>query len=315
MRSTLARHVTVGEIGEGYFIEDDGPGIDPDEVARLFSIARPLTSSKMLRLPTRGALGNGLRVAAGAVLASGGKLAVETRGAQLTLKPGIRTGRPPRRGAPQATSGNAYRDQLRRGPAEGRQRSQLTRKAISLAKGGVSYNGAVVALLVRRRRSSMSFCRPAARRLCGRWSPASMAALAVALARSSPPPASAARPATGRCGRRCEAPQSGSRCRQAGEPEAARRNRRRTIPRLRLRHGPRRGEIRRGPAGADSLRGRGLGEAQPQPTSAEVVASTARRSRPACRCRRTRATSTCSAAALRTTSARPPTRASRSTST
>ena len=80
-------HVTVGEIGEGYFIQDDGPGIDPDEVARLFSIARPLTSSKMLRLPTRGALGNGLRVAAGAVLASGGKLAVETRGARVTLKP------------------------------------------------------------------------------------------------------------------------------------------------------------------------------------------------------------------------------------
>jgi hypothetical protein len=77
----------VGEIAGRYFIEDDGPGLDPDEVARLFSIARPLSSTKMLRLPTRGALGNGLRVAAGAVLASSGKLAVITRGARLELKP------------------------------------------------------------------------------------------------------------------------------------------------------------------------------------------------------------------------------------
>jgi hypothetical protein len=38
-------------------------------------------------LPTRGALGNGLRVAAGAVLASGGTLAVISRGVRLELKP------------------------------------------------------------------------------------------------------------------------------------------------------------------------------------------------------------------------------------
>jgi hypothetical protein len=79
--------VTVGEIDGGYFIEDDGPGINPDEVASLFSIGRPLASTKMLRLPTRGALGNGLRVTAGAVLASDGKLAVITRGVRLELKP------------------------------------------------------------------------------------------------------------------------------------------------------------------------------------------------------------------------------------
>jgi Histidine kinase-, DNA gyrase B-, and HSP90-like ATPase len=79
--------VTVGEYGGGYFVEDNGPGIDPDEVARLFSIGRPLASTKMLRLPTRGALGNGLRVAAGAVLASGGTLAVTSRGVRLELQP------------------------------------------------------------------------------------------------------------------------------------------------------------------------------------------------------------------------------------
>ena len=39
------------------------------------------------RLPTRGALGNGLRVVAGAVLASGGRLTVKTRGRALRLRP------------------------------------------------------------------------------------------------------------------------------------------------------------------------------------------------------------------------------------
>jgi hypothetical protein len=71
----------------GYAIVDDGPGIDPDAVPRLFSIARPMVSSKQLRLPTRGALGNGLRVVAGAVLASDGSLTVTTRNRRLDLRP------------------------------------------------------------------------------------------------------------------------------------------------------------------------------------------------------------------------------------
>jgi hypothetical protein len=80
--------VQVGKIEGGYFIEDQGSGLDPDQVASLFSVNRPLVSTKLLRLPTRGALGNGLRVVAGAVLASDGFLIVETRGARLRLKPG-----------------------------------------------------------------------------------------------------------------------------------------------------------------------------------------------------------------------------------
>jgi hypothetical protein len=75
--------------GRGLFVEDDGdglPGTDT-EVAALFSVARPLSSSKLLRLPTRGALGNGLRVVAGAVLASGGRLTVKTCGRALRLRP------------------------------------------------------------------------------------------------------------------------------------------------------------------------------------------------------------------------------------
>jgi hypothetical protein len=73
----------------GFYVEDDGPGIPGDdaEVARLFSIRRPLASSKLVRLPTRGALGNGLRVVAGVVLASRGSLTVATQGRTLRLTP------------------------------------------------------------------------------------------------------------------------------------------------------------------------------------------------------------------------------------
>jgi len=82
--------VKVGELPEGgYFVEDGGPGIDgtPADIARLFSINRPMVSTKLLRLPTRGALGNGLRVVAGAVLASEGALVVITRNQRITLRP------------------------------------------------------------------------------------------------------------------------------------------------------------------------------------------------------------------------------------
>ena len=79
-----------GYLEDGWFyVADDGaglPGTD-QEIAALFSVARPLSSSKLLRLPTRGALGNGLRVVAGAVLASGGELIVKTRGRSLRLHP------------------------------------------------------------------------------------------------------------------------------------------------------------------------------------------------------------------------------------
>jgi hypothetical protein len=74
-----------------YSIADNGPGLDgtPDEIAELFSIRRPMRSSKLLRLPQRGALGNGLRVVAGAVLASEGSLAVITRNQRIVLSPQV----------------------------------------------------------------------------------------------------------------------------------------------------------------------------------------------------------------------------------
>ena len=42
-------------------------------VVELFAVNRPLTSSKLLRRPTRGAVGNGLRVVTGGVIGSGGQ--------------------------------------------------------------------------------------------------------------------------------------------------------------------------------------------------------------------------------------------------
>jgi hypothetical protein len=81
---------TVGPAGDGWHaVEDDGGGIPgtDDDIARLFSINRPLASSKILRRPTRGALGNGLRVVAGAVLATRGGLRVSTGGRVLELLP------------------------------------------------------------------------------------------------------------------------------------------------------------------------------------------------------------------------------------
>lgn len=73
----------------GYYVEDSGAGIPgtPEEIAGLFSFGRSLASSKLERLPTRGALGNGLRVVAGGVYVSGGRLTVSTRNQRLSLMP------------------------------------------------------------------------------------------------------------------------------------------------------------------------------------------------------------------------------------
>src|SRR5262249_19345184 len=78
----------------GVVVHDDGPGLEGDDAAAPapHPVHRPLASSKLVRLPTRGALGNGLRVVAGAVLASGGALTVRTTGRALRLEPQAETG-------------------------------------------------------------------------------------------------------------------------------------------------------------------------------------------------------------------------------
>jgi hypothetical protein len=72
----------------GMYIEDEGPGIPggAEGIGNLFSVKRPLRSGKYFRLPTRGALGNGLRVVCGAVLATGGRMVVATMGKRYRLR-------------------------------------------------------------------------------------------------------------------------------------------------------------------------------------------------------------------------------------
>jgi len=72
-----------------WIVSDDGPGIDPDKVAELFAVNRPLRSSKLKRMPTRGMLGNGLRV----VMGWARRLSVETQGCRLVLEVDETTGK------------------------------------------------------------------------------------------------------------------------------------------------------------------------------------------------------------------------------
>ena len=89
-----ARNVTVDDTARHAMIRDeDGPGIDAALVPTLFAVNRPLLSSKLKRLPTRGMLGNGLRVVMGAVAALGGKIWVTSRGARFELATDAVTGK------------------------------------------------------------------------------------------------------------------------------------------------------------------------------------------------------------------------------
>jgi hypothetical protein len=85
-------HVSLECANGQWVVCDDGPGINPNIVPKLFCVNRPLLSSKLKRLPSRGMLGNGLRVVMGAVAASGGTLMVETRGRRLQLSADSATG-------------------------------------------------------------------------------------------------------------------------------------------------------------------------------------------------------------------------------
>lgn len=71
----------------GFFVQDDGEGINPERLSEFFSINRPMMSSKLIRLPTKGRLGNGLRVVSGVVIATGGSLVVSTKGRTYEVEP------------------------------------------------------------------------------------------------------------------------------------------------------------------------------------------------------------------------------------
>ena len=87
-----AGNVTVEGNAYHAIVRDTGPGIDPAQITALFAVNRPLLSSKLKRLPTRGMLGNGLRVVMGAVAAFRGKIAVTTRGIRYQLNTNTTTG-------------------------------------------------------------------------------------------------------------------------------------------------------------------------------------------------------------------------------
>lgn len=74
---------------KGFRVRDEGSGIEgsDERIASLFSVRRSMLSSKRRRLPSRGALGNGLRVVVGAVLSTGGTITVTTFGRTLVLRP------------------------------------------------------------------------------------------------------------------------------------------------------------------------------------------------------------------------------------
>jgi hypothetical protein len=73
----------------GFYVQDKGEGIpgSDDDIAHLFSIKRPRISTKNLRLPKRGCLGEGLRLCAAVSLNLNYEIEVSTRGRTLKLEP------------------------------------------------------------------------------------------------------------------------------------------------------------------------------------------------------------------------------------
>jgi len=129
-----------------WIITDDGPGLDPEDVPRLFAVNRSLLSSKRKRLPLRGMLGNGLRVVVGAVAASGGSIVVETRGHHLSLAIDDATGTTSvlyDSPIPEAAGLRVYiRFGLLLPPAdEDDETAALAMEAIRLARHGTAYRG------------------------------------------------------------------------------------------------------------------------------------------------------------------------------
>lgn len=123
-----------------WVVSDDGPGLDPAEVPRLFCVNRPLLSSKLKRLPLRGMLGNGLRVVVGAVAAFEGSLIVETRGHRLTLAVCQQTGLTTIRSDEQVPQRPGLTVSLSIGSSDATD-GALASKSIAIAGCGKAYSG------------------------------------------------------------------------------------------------------------------------------------------------------------------------------
>ena len=72
-----------------YAVEDQGNGLpgNQDEIVSLFSLGRVMISRKFWRLPSRGCLGNGLRIIVGTVAATGGTIEITTLNKRMLLRP------------------------------------------------------------------------------------------------------------------------------------------------------------------------------------------------------------------------------------
>ena len=81
--------VSIRREGDRITVTDAGRGITGDAaaLADLFSSGRAMLSAKFLRLPERGALGNGLRVLVAAVAMCHGTIIVEALGRRTVLRP------------------------------------------------------------------------------------------------------------------------------------------------------------------------------------------------------------------------------------
>ena len=102
-----------------------------------------MISTKLLRLPTRGALGNGLRVVVGAVLASEGSLVVTTRNRRLVLEPNPRNGSTTVVEETEVDHPVGTRVEIGFGPALPRDEKTLqwANEAIHMAAHGRTYDG------------------------------------------------------------------------------------------------------------------------------------------------------------------------------
>jgi hypothetical protein len=78
--------LTWEESGKFWIVYGSSEGPLLSEIPTLFCVNRPLASSKLKRMPTRGMLGNGLRVVMGAVHALGGWIIIEARNHNLELQ-------------------------------------------------------------------------------------------------------------------------------------------------------------------------------------------------------------------------------------
>lgn len=79
----------LGTTSNGFYVQDEGEGLpgSDEDIANLFSIKRPRISTKNLRLPKRGCLGEGLRLCVAVTLNLQYKIEVSTKGRTIKLEP------------------------------------------------------------------------------------------------------------------------------------------------------------------------------------------------------------------------------------